>query len=261
MKKLILMTSVVAACAFAGTQGAQAAGDAPKPPAQDWSFNGPFGTYDRGALQRGFQVYKQVCSACHGMRLKSYRNLADLGYNEEEIKAIAAEYTVMDGPDGEGEMFERPARPSDRFVSPYPNDETARYANNGALPPDMSLISKARKGGADYIYGILTGYDEEYHGDEDHPLELGAGQHYNKYMAGNKIAMANPLSDEMVPYEDGTPMTVEQYAKDVSQFLTWAAEPEMEDRKRMGVKVILFLMAFAGVMYAVKKKIWADVKH
>jgi ubiquinol-cytochrome c reductase cytochrome c1 subunit len=243
-----------------GAPIANAAGDTATPPAQDWSFNGPFGTYDRGALQRGFQVYKQVCSACHGMRLKSYRNLTDLGYSDDEVKAIAAEYTVMDGPDGEGEMFERVARPSDRFVEPYANAETARYANNGALPPDMSLLTKARAGGADYVYGVLMGYEQEHH-DEKHPIELGAGQHYNKYMPGNKIAMAAPLSDDMVAYEDGSPTTAEQYSKDVSQFLTWAAEPEMEERKRMGIKVLLFLMAFAGVMYSVKKKIWANVKH
>lgn len=261
MKKLILLTSCAFMLSGVAIAPANAAGDAPKPPAQDWSFNGPFGTYDRGALQRGFQVYKQVCSACHSMRLKSYRNLADLGYSEDEVKAIAAEYTVMDGPNDEGEMFERAARPSDRFVSPYANEETARYANNGALPPDMSLLAKARSGGADYIYSILTGYDEGHHGDGEHAIELGAGQHYNKYMAGHKIAMANPLSDDMVPYEDGTPTTAEQYAKDVAQFLTWVAEPEMEDRKRMGVKVLLFLLAFAGVMYSVKKKIWANVKH
>jgi len=260
MKKIILLTS----CAFMlggvlASPEANAAGGTTTPPAQDWSFNGPIGTYDRGALQRGFQVYKQVCSACHGMRLKSYRNLADLGYNEDEVKAIAAEYTVMDGPNDEGEMFERPARPSDRFVEPYANEETARYANNGALPPDMSLLTKARAGGADYIYGILTGYEEGHY--DEHAEDLGEGQYYNKYMAGNKIAMANPLSDDMVAYEDGTPTIAEQYAKDVSHFLTWAAEPEMEDRKRMGVKVLLFLLAFAGVMYAVKKKIWANVKH
>ena len=252
MKKIILFTLL----GFIVAAPVYAAGDAPTPPHQDWSFNGPFGTYDRGALQRGFQVYKQVCSACHGMRLKSYRNLSALGYNEDEVKAIAAEYTVMDGPDDEGEMFERPARPSDRFVSPYPNEETARYANNGALPPDMSLITKSRKYGADYIYALLTGYEELPEGET-----LGQGQYWNKYMAGHKIAMAAPLADDMVPYEDETPTTMEQYAKDVSHFLTWAAEPEMEDRKRMGLKVLFFLLAFTGVMYAVKKKIWADVKH
>lgn len=255
MKKITLL-SALCLMALPFTPPAYAAGDAPVPPAQDWSFNGMRGTYDRGALQRGFQVYKQVCSACHGMRLKSYRNLEALGYTPEEVKAIAAEYTVMDGPDDEGEMFERPARPSDRFISPYANEEAARYTNNGALPPDMSLITKARAHGADYIYALLTGYSEPEHGET-----LQAGQYYNKYMAGNKIAMAPPLSDDVVAYEDGSPTTIEQYSKDVAHFLTWAAEPELEQRKRMGLKVLLFLLAFTGVMYAVKKKIWADVKH
>jgi len=256
MKKLTILTACALLAMPMMGKTASAAGDAPTPPKQDWSFNGPLGTYDKGALQRGFQVYKQVCSACHGMRLKSYRNLSALGYNEAEIKAIAAEYTVMDGPDDEGEMFERPARPSDRFLSPYPNEETARYANNGALPPDMSLISKARKYGPDYIYALLTGYKDAPDGEE-----LPQGQYYNKYMAGHKIAMAAPLSDDMVSYEDGSPTTMEQYSKDVSHFLKWAAEPEMEVRKRMGIKVLLFLILFAGVMYNVKKKIWKNVKH
>lgn len=233
---------------------AMAAGDAETPPKQQWHFSGPFGTYDRGALQRGFQVYRQVCSACHSMKLLSYRNLEDLGYNEAQVKAIAGEYTVTDGPDDEGEMFDRPALPSDRFVSPYPNDAAAKYANNGALPPDMSLLAKARKGGADYIYAVLTGY-EEPHGD----VHLLAGQHYNKYMAGHVIAMAPPLSDGIVAYEDGSSTTVDQYSRDVAEFLTWAAEPKMEDRKQTGIKAILFLLAFFGIMYAVKKKLWADL--
>ncbi len=221
----------------------------------EWSFDGPFGTYDRAALQRGFQVYKQVCSACHSMDHLAYRNLSALGYNDDEIKAIAADYSRMDGPDDEGEMFERPMRPSDNFKNPYANEKQARYANNGALPPDMSLITKARVGGANYLYGLLTGYVEPPEG-----FEISEGQHYNAVMAGHKIAMAAPLSDDVVAYEDGSPTTVDQYARDVSHFLMWAAEPKMEDRKRMGVMVILFLLAFAGIMYKVKKKIWADVK-
>lgn len=232
-----------------------AAGDAKKPVDQEWSFSGPFGTFDRGALQRGFQVYKQVCAACHSMNYLAYRNLAALGYTEGEIKAIASEYTVMDGPNDEGEMFERSRRPSDRFKNPYENEQQARYVNNGALPVDMSLIVKARKNGANYIYSLLTGYKEAPEG-----VKLSTGQHYNPYMAGGKIAMAAPLSDDIVAYEDGTATTMEQYARDVTQFLAWAAEPEMEVRKRTGIKVILFLLAFAGIMYAVKKKIWADVK-
>lgn len=234
---------------------ASASGHATAPmPNLDWSFEGPFGTYDRAALQRGYQVYKQVCSACHAMKRVSYRNLSALGYNEAQIKTIAAEYTVMDGPDDDGEMFERPARPSDHFKSPYTNDNQAKAANNGALPPDLSLIIKARHGGADYVYGILTGYEAPPAG-----IEMATGQHWNKMMAGNKIAMPAPLADGAVSYEDGTPGTVDQYARDVAQFLTWAAEPEMEQRKQTGIKVLLYLAVFAGLMYAVKRKIWAKV--
>lgn len=224
------------------------------PPEMAWSFDGPFGTYDKAALQRGYKVYREVCSACHSMKRVAFRNLHALGYNEDEVKAIAAEYTVMDGPNEEGEMFERPGKPSDHFKSPFPNDNAAKYANNGALPPDLSLITKARHGGASYVYGILTGYEEA---PADHTLL--PGQHWNKYMPGHVIAMAAPLSDGQITYDDGAPATVDQYARDVAQFLTWTAEPELESRKRMGVKVILFLAVFAGLMYGVKRKIWASV--
>lgn len=220
----------------------------------NWRFDGPLGTYDRAALQRGFQVYRQVCSACHSMKRVAYRNLSALGYSEEEIKALAAEDVVMDGPNDEGEMFERPALPSDRFVSPFPNDEAAKAANNGALPPDLSLIVKARANGANHVFGVLTGY-EKPPADE----ELGEGQYWNKYFPGHKISMPPPLMRGAVDYEDGTAGSVEQYAKDVSHFLTWASAPEMEDRERTGIKAILFLLLFAGVMYAVKKKIWAEL--
>ena len=186
----------------------------------------------------------------------SYRNLTALGYTEAEVKAIASQYTTIDGPDDEGEMFERPMKPSDNFKNPYANEKQARYANNGALPVDLSLITKARVGGADYVYSLLTSYAEPPEG-----VTLGAGQHYNKAMSGNKIAMAPPLSDDIVSYEDESPTTVDQYAKDVSTFLMWAAEPKMEVRKQTGIKVILFLLVFAGIMYVVKKKIWADIKH
>lgn len=223
-------------------------------PEMDWSFSGPFGTYDRAALQRGFLVYRQVCSACHSLKENSYRNLTDLGYTEAQVKAIASEYTVMDGPNDEGEMFERPARPSDKFKLTFANDKAAAAANGGAVPPDLSLIIKARHGGADYVYGVLQGYANPPAG-----FVLADGQHYNKFMAGNVIAMPKPLTDGAVTYEDGTLQTADQYAKDVTQFLAWAAEPEMEQRKRMGVKVILFLLAFAGIMYAVKKKVWEKV--
>jgi len=233
---------------------AMAAGKAKKPPQQDWTFNGPFGTYDKAALQRGYKVYKEVCAACHAMKRVHFRNLTALGYSEDQIKNIAAEYTVIDGPDSEGEMFERQARLSDHFVSPYPNKQAAKAAN-GAYPPDMSLITKARKDGSNYVYALLTGYDDP----AKHGKTLMDGQYYNKYMAGNVIAMAPPLMDGQIAYEDGSPETMEQYARDVTHFLTWAAQPEMEERKRLGIQVLLFLFVFTGIMYAVKKKIWKDV--
>lgn len=233
---------------------AKAAGDAPAPPEQDWSFSGMFGTYDRASMQRGLKVYREVCAACHSMKHLSYRNLTALGYTENQVKNIAAEYSVTDGPDDEGEMFDRPGLPSDKFVSPYKNDNQAKASNNGALPPDLSLITKARVHGADYIHGILTGYSEPKHG-----VELLAGQYYNEYMPGHVIAMAPPLADGMIAYEDEAPQTVDQYAKDVAHFLTWAADPYMEDRKRIGLRVLIFLLVFAGIMYAYKRKLWADV--
>ena len=224
-------------------------------PKVDWSFSGPFGTYDKAALQRGFLVYKQVCSACHGLDKMYYRHLGALGYSDAQIKTIAAEVTVNDGPNDEGEMFERPGRPSDKFKRPFPNDKAAMFANNGALPPDLSLITKARHGGADHVYAILTGYK-----DAPADIQLMSGQYYNVAKDGHIIAMAPPLTaDGQVAYEDPeTPQTVDQYAKDVSHFLAWAAEPEMEQRKRMGVKVIIFLALFAGIMYLVKRKIWEN---
>ena len=253
-RSFYLIAAITVLALFTQTPSAYSAGDAAHPPELEWSFEGPLGTYDRGALQRGFKVYKQVCSACHSMNRLYYRNLSALGYNEAEVKAIASEYTVMDGPDDEGEMFERAALPSDKFASPYPNEKAAAYANGGAYPPDMTLLAQARHGGANYIYGILTGYEEAPHGKE-----LLQGQYWNKYMPGHVIAMAPPLADGMIEYTDGAPETVSQYAKDVSHFLAWTSNPDLEKRKRIGVKVFLFLLVFAGIMYAVKKKIWADV--
>jgi ubiquinol-cytochrome c reductase cytochrome c1 subunit len=251
MRKLILAAAVALAGLQAGA--AQAAGGA-APPARDWSFSGIFGQFDRGAMQRGFQVYREVCSGCHSLRLIAFRNLEALGYDEDEIKAIAAEYSVEDGPDEEGEMFERSGLPSDRIPSPFPNSKAAAAANNGAAPPDLSLMIKARDGGADYVHGFLTGYAEP---PEDR--ELLEGQNYNLYFPGNMTAMAEPLFEDSVEYADGTPATAEQMASDVVTFLAWTAEPEMEDRKRMGIKVILFLLIFTGVLYAVKRKVWADL--
>lgn len=233
----------------------QAAKEYVKPIELDWSFDGPLGAYDKDALQRGFLIYKQVCAACHSMSKLSYRNLEGIGYDEAQVKAIAMEYRVTDGPNDEGEMFERPGRPSDRFVSPYANPEQARAANNGAYPPDMSLIAHARKGGADYLYSLLVGYEEPPEGKELLP-----GQYWNKYMPGHIIAMAPPLMDGQIPYPDGSPETVDQYAKDVAHFLQWAADPKMEERKAVGIRVMIFLFFFTLVFYLAKRKIWKDVK-
>lgn len=223
-------------------------------PAVDWSFNGPAGTFDRMALQRGFQVYKQVCAACHGLNRVAYRNLAALGYSEGEIKAFAAEATVMDGPNDEGEMFERPGRPADHFKAPFANENAARYANNGALPPDLSLIVRARSDGANYVHALLTGFTEAPAGFTVNP-----GMHYNKYFTGHQIAMAAPLVEGVVTYDDGTTASIDQMAKDVSTFLAWASDPTMEIRKQTGLKVLIFLSVFSVLMYLTKRKIWKDM--
>lgn len=233
---------------------AQAAGDAPKPPTHEWSFNGPFGYYDKAAMQRGYKIYREVCASCHSMKHMYFRNLEALGYNENQIKNIASEYSVQDGPDDEGEMFDRPAKPSDGFPAPFANDKAAAYANDGAVPPDLSLITKARMNGPDYLYALMTGYQEPPHG-----AGVVEGKHWNKYFPGHNISMAPPLSDDLVAYEDGSAQTVEQYSKDLVQFMMYAADPHMEARKKAGFRVILFLLVFAGIMYAVKKKIWAEL--
>lgn len=233
---------------------AHAAGDVVPPMKQDWGFYGIFGTYDRAAAQRGFQVYKEVCAACHSLSLVAYRNLQDLGFSEEEVKAIAAAYQVTDGPNDAGEMFQRPARPSDRFVAPYPNENAARASNNGAYPPDLSLMTKARLGGPDYLYSLLVGYEKAPDG-----FELLDGQYYNKYFAGHKIAMPQPLNEGQVTFADGTQASVSNMARDVTVFLNWAAEPELERRHRLGVQVILFLIVATGFFYAAKRRVWADV--
>lgn len=251
MKKTL---SAVTLALIITTSSLALATEAVTPPEQKWPHHGITGTYDRAALQRGFQVYKEVCSACHSMKLLSYRNLEALGYSPEQIKAVAAEYTVTDGPNDDGDMFERPARPSDRFKSPFANDKAARAANGGALPPDMSLLVKARHHGEDYIQALLTGYKEP-----PADVTLLPGMYWNEYFPGHQMAMAPPLTEGQVSYADGTAASVEQMAHDVTQFLAWASEPHMEERKRTGIKVVIFLLAFAGLMYAVKRKVWADV--
>ncbi len=224
----------------------------------DWTFKGLFGKYDRGALQRGYQVYTEVCSACHSMQYLSYRNLAEPGgpeFTEQEAKFIAASFEVQDGPNSEGEMFTRPAKLSDKFVMPYDNVEAAKAANGGAYPPDMSVLAKARKGGADYIYSLLLGYD-----DPPANIKLDDGVYYNKYMYGNKIKMSAPLSDGLVEYSDGTQATEEQMAKDVTTFLMWSAEPHLETRHKTGFRVIVYLIILSILVYLTMKKIWSRVE-
>lgn len=231
-----------------------AAEETPTLPRQEWSFEGVFGTYDPASAQRGFQVYKEICSACHPVKHLYFRDLAAIGYNADEIKAIAATYQVTDGPNDQGQMYQRPGRPSDPIPGPFPNDQAARAANNGALPPDQSLIVKARPGGPNYVYGILTGYKEPPAG-----FKMLAGMNYNEYFPGHQIAMPQPLSDNAVTFADGAPATVPQMAHDVVTFLTWASEPNLDDRHRTGFKVIGFLVVAAILFYAAKRKIWAPI--
>lgn len=237
----------------------KAAGDAPAIEAQSWSFNGVFGTFDRASVQRGFQVYKEVCSSCHSLKFLSYRNLSEPGgpeFPEAQVKVIAADVEVQDGPNEDGDMFDRPGRPSDRFVSPFPNENAARSANAGALPPDLSVIAKARAHGPDYLYALLTGYKDAPAG-----MEVAEGMSYNAAFPGHQIAMAAPLSEDSVEYGDGTKATVPQMAKDVSQFLMWAAEPKLEERKRIGFQVMIYLIILAGLLYFTTKKLWSRIEH
>lgn len=251
--------------------------DTPQPPRQKWSFAGAFGKYDRAQLQRGFKVYREVCQNCHGMTLLSFRNLAEAGgpgFSAAQAAAVAAEYKIKDGPNDAGDMFERPGRPADRFPSPFPNENAARAANGGAYPPDMSVMAKARtyergfpwfvfdalpftqyqEHGPDYIHALMTGYAQAPAG-----MTMPAGMNYNKFFPGHMIGMPPPLQEGQVTYDDGTKGTIDQYGKDVSAFLAWAAEPHMEARKRIGLQVMLFLILFAGLVYFTKKKVWSSV--
>jgi cytochrome c1 len=253
--------------AFAESSGGDALHDTPKPPRQDWSFYGPLGKFDQAQLRRGLEVYRQVCANCHSLKLVAFRELAapgGPGFTEAQAKAIAAEYTIEDGPNDDGKMFSRPGRLSDYFPSPFPNEQAARAALT-ATPPDLSVIAKARtyergfplfladpiiqyqEHGVDYIYALLTGYTHE-----DDP-------NWDEYVPGHVIAMAKPLGDGMVEYTDGSPRTMHQYAKDVSAFLMWAAEPRLEDRKKIGFAVIIYLVVFATLLYLVKRKIWRKI--
>jgi ubiquinol-cytochrome c reductase cytochrome c1 subunit len=243
------------ALALAAVTGAVAQ-EIPEPAKQDWSFYGAFGTYDRAALQRGFQVYREVCAACHTMNLLAYHDLEGIGYTLPEIKAIAASVSVPDDPDDTGEVKDRPGRPSDHFKAPFANEKAAQAANNGALPKDLSLIVRGRNYGPDYIYALMTSF-----GPPPASIKLAKGMNYNAAFPGGQIAMPPPLSDDRVTYADGTKATLSQEAHDVATFLSWASDPHLEDRHRLGARVMIFLLAFSGVMYGVKRKIWSNVAH
>ncbi len=272
------------AVAWHSPQPAHAAGEEVEVERLDWTFAGPFGYFDQAQLRRGYQVYSQVCMSCHGLSLLSYRNLGEPGgpeLPEARVQEIAAEAMVTDGPDEDGEMFQRPGRPSDRFVSPYRNDKEAALINNGAVPPDLSVIAKARAAtasaawymqpyvilrdmatmyqehGPDYLHALLVGYSDT----PPEGVDLSPGMNYNRVYPGGQIAMAQPLYDDIVPYEDGTPTTVDQYAKDVTTFLMWAAEPRLEERKQLGVKVMIYLLIVTVLLYLSKRLLWSRVKH
>lgn len=281
MKSTIVLAVAAMSAALGLAAPAFAAGETPMPPQVAWSFQGPFGTFDRGELQRGFQVYREVCQSCHGINRIYFRNLSQPGgpeFSPAQVQALAAEYKVQDGPNDAGEMFERPARAADRFPPPYPNEQAAAAAQGGKAPPDLSLMTKARtfergfpwfvidalrqysENGADYLVALLNGYKDPPQG-----VDVPAGGHYNEYYPGHIIAMPKPLSDGQVEYAKGAngqplvPETVAQYAKDVTAFLAWAAEPHLEQRKRIGFVVILVLLLLTGLMYFTKKRVWADV--
>ncbi len=253
MRRALLAGLMIGALALFGGHAAHAAGDAADVPDQDWQHEGVFGSFDRGELQRGFQVFKEVCSACHSLQYIAFRNLLEIDFTEEEAKAIAEEYEVEDGPDDEGEMFFRSARLSDYWPSPFANDNEARALNGGALPPDLSLIIKAREGGADYLYALMTGYEDE----APEGMELADGMSFNHFYQGQQIAMPEPLYDEAVEYVDGTPMTLAQHARDVTVFLSWTAEPELEERKQTGLKVLIFVFVLTAVLFVIYRRVWA----
>jgi ubiquinol-cytochrome c reductase cytochrome c1 subunit len=246
-----------AAIAADDTATAPAVYTAKEPNHYSWSFQGPFGTFDRSALQRGYQVYKEVCSNCHSMKYVAFRDLEAIGFTEPEIKALAAQYSYQDGPNDKGEMYDRPGTPADHFKPPFPNEQAARAANGGGLPPDLSLMAYARPHGPDYIRSLITGFTDPPKG-----VTLPAGKYYNPYFGNTKehaISMPPPLSDGQVTYADGTKATVDQMASDVVTFLSWTADPTLEERHNIGFKVIVFLVILVGLFYAVKRRVWADV--
>ncbi|MEM9751623.1 MAG: cytochrome c1 [Pseudomonadota bacterium] len=273
---LRLRKAAIAVAAFAfgafNAAGAHAAGDAETAALHadhhHWSFQGVFGTFDKASLQRGFKVYREICSGCHGLEHMAYRNLGQKGgpfFDPEYpnpndnpfVKTIASEYSITDGPDEYGDPFDRPGKPSDAFVHPFPNENAARAANGGAYPVNLSLITKARHGGADYVRSLLLGYRDDVPEGFDVPI----GKYYNPWFEGRLISMPPQLYEGIVSYDDGSAETPEQYAEDIAHFLMWAAEPKMEVRKKMGFMVIGYLFVFGGLTYWSYRKVWADVDH
>ncbi|MGZ8400925.1 MAG: cytochrome c1 [Methyloceanibacter sp.] len=251
----LALSFALAGASFAEEPSPADGNHAPEMAHQSWSFTAPFGTFDNAELQRGFQVYRDVCANCHSMRLMYYRNLGEPGgpqFSPKAVEVLASQAQVTDGPNDKGEMFQRPARPSDRFRIPFANDQLARNFNKGALPPDLSVIAKAREGGPDYIYALLTGYQEPPPG-----FNLAPGMYYNNAFPGHQIAMPPPLVDGVVAYTDGTKPTVDNYARDVSAYLMWAAEPKLEERHKVGARVMIFLIVFLVIMYFAKRAVWA----
>ena len=263
--------------ASAPARAQEAEAENPLPPMESWAFSGPFGVYDTAQLQRGYQVYRQVCSNCHSAKFMSFRNLAEPGgpeFSDSQVKALAATFKVQDGPDDTGAMFERPGRPSDPFPSPFANEQAARAANGGALPPDMSTLAKARSfergfpwfliqavsqyqnEGPDYIHALLNGYKETPPKD----VKIPDGKYYNLYFPGHAISMPPPLSEGLVDYTDGSPKTVEQYSRDVTAYLQWMAEPKLDQRKQTGFKAVIFLAIFSALLFMIKRRVWAGVK-
>ncbi len=246
---IIVLTTILSALCFADSE-------ALSPKKVDWLFNGIFGKLDTQGVQRGFKVYKEVCSTCHGLKHVAYRNLVDIGFSIAEVKDIAKEHNFQDGPNEQGEMFERSGTLSDKFYNPFPNEKAARAANGGAYPVDLSLIIKARPNGANYVYSLLLGYM-----DPPENFKLEQGLYYNPYFADHQIAMPPPLVDNQVSYSDNTNATIEQMARDVVLFLQWTAEPEMVHRKSIGLKVMIFLIVFAAVLYIAKERIWSRLNN
>ena len=251
-KSLLVCGVVLAVLASPSANGAS---KALAPQQHNWSWEGVFGTFDKPALKRGLQVYTEVCAACHSLEYVHYRSLAGIGLSKAEITTLAEGYEVTDGPNEDGEMYQRPAKPTDKFVAPFDNAAQARAANGGALPPDLSLIVKARADGANYLASLLKGYKEPPKG-----VEVGEGLYYNSYFAGGQLAMPSPLAEDIIEYPDGTPASVDQMAEDITAFLAWAAEPHLEARKRLGFKVLGFLVLLTGLLGLVNRRIHRQIK-